>query len=96
MPYNDYTFTKPDPANFNGFTDATIPGYLDLIKQGIAETDQAKRKTIYMQLQQMWCDALPGWILVDTPNFLVSRDYVMDYDYWGSTPFRLFKTWLNK
>jgi peptide/nickel transport system substrate-binding protein len=96
LPYNDYTFTKPDKGNFDGFTDQTIPGYMDLINQGVAETDQAKRKDIYMKLQQMWADALPGWILVGSPNFLVENDYVMDYDYWGSQPFRLYKTWLNK
>lgn len=95
-PYNDFTFTKPDPENFDGFTEETIPGYLDLIKQGLQETDQAKRKEIYLQLQQMWADELPGYILVASPNFLVARDWVMDYDKWGAQPFRLFETWVNK
>jgi hypothetical protein len=44
----------------------------------------------------MWADELPGYILVASPNFLVSRDWVIDYDKWGSQPFRLYETWLNK
>ena len=95
-PYNDFTFTKPDPENFDGFVEDTIPGYLDLIKQGLEETDPDKRNAIYQQLQQMWADELPGYILVASPNFLVNRDWVIDYDKWGVQPFRLYETWLNK
>jgi peptide/nickel transport system substrate-binding protein len=95
-PYNDTTFTKPDEANFNGFFPDTIPGYLDLIEEGVAETNQARRTEIYNELQRLWAENLPGIILFAAPNFLVTRDHVMDYDAWGVQPFRLFETWLNK
>jgi ABC-type transport system substrate-binding protein len=95
-PYNDFTFTKPDKENFDGFTEEMIPGYLDLIKQGVAETDQAKRKDIYFKLQQMWADELPGWIISAAPQFWVTHDWVIDLNKSGLPPYRLYETWLNK
>lgn len=95
-PYNDWTFTKPDPNNLDHFDVNTIPGYMDLIKQGYTETDPATRKGIYMKLQQLWVDNLPGWYLFVSPNMEVARDYVVGYDYWGLPPWRLFEVWLNK
>jgi ABC-type transport system substrate-binding protein len=96
VPYNDFTFTKPDAENFDGFTENMIPGYLDAIKQGLQETDQAKRKEIYMKLQQQWVEELPGWILIASPSYLVTRDWVKNYTWWGAQPFRMYKTWVDK
>lgn len=94
--FNDTTFTKPHAENFDGFTEDMIPGYLDLINQGIAETDQEKRKEIYFELQKLWAENLPGWILTANPSNLVCRDWVRGYTAYGSGPFRLNKAWLDK
>jgi len=95
IPYNDYTFTKPDKRNFDGFTAETVPGYLDVVEQALAEGDKAKRKALYARLQTLWADALPGYIMVAQPNFLVARDRVADYDKWGVQPFHLAEAWLR-
>jgi peptide/nickel transport system substrate-binding protein len=95
-PYNDASFTKPDPTNFDGFFQDIIPGYLDLINEGLAETDPARRTEIYTELQRLWAENLPGIILFAAPGFLVTRDYVMNYDSWGVQPFRQYQTWLNR
>jgi len=94
--FNDTTFTKPNSENFDGFVADTIPGYLDLIAQGLAETDQAKRKDIYFKLQQLWADNLPGWWITANPGYLVDRDWVKGYTAYGSSPYRLNKAWLDK
>jgi peptide/nickel transport system substrate-binding protein len=94
--FNDTTFTKPDKENFDGFVAESIPGYMDLITQGLAETDQAKRKEIYFKLQQLWADNLPGWWITANPSFLVSRSWVKGYTAYGSSPYRLNKAWLDK
>lgn len=79
-PYNDTTFFKPDAENFDGFVADTIPGYLDLINQGKIETDKSKRAEIYKQLQQLWADELPGYVLALNPTVLVTRNDVRGYE----------------
>jgi peptide/nickel transport system substrate-binding protein len=94
--FNDTTFTKPNKENFDGFVDESIPGYTDLIQQGLSETDPAKRKDIYFKLQQLWAENLPGWWITANPSYLISRDWVQGYTTYGAQPYYLSKAWLNK
>lgn len=94
--FSDTTFTNPNGENFDGFTEDMIPGYKDLIAQGLAESDQAKRKEIYLKLQQLWADNLPGWFITANPSYLVTRDWVKGYTAYGSAPYPLNKAWLDK
>ena len=96
LSYDDFTFFKPDPGNFDGFVEESIPGYLDLVKQGKQETDQAKRAEIYKKLQQLWADNLPGWIVTQNPGSLVSNDLVKNYEIVAGRPAHLWKVWLDK
>jgi ABC-type transport system substrate-binding protein len=96
LAFNDFTFFKPDEENFDGFTEDTIPGYLDLIKQGKAETDQEKRKEIYFELQRLWAEELPGWILTRNPDILVMREWVQGYEAAVPRPPQIKIAWLDK
>ncbi len=94
--YNDTTFTKPGEGNFDGFVAETVPGYAELIEEGLVEADPAKRKDIYMKLQALWAENLPGYFVAASPNFVVTRDSVIGYDSWGVAPFRQVATWLDR
>jgi len=96
LSFDDFTFFKPDPENFDGFVLESIPGYLDMIKQGKQETEQAKRAEIYQQLQQLWADNLPGWVVTQNPGTLVTSAVVQGYDIVAGRPPHLWSVWLNE
>jgi ABC-type transport system substrate-binding protein len=96
MSFDDFTFFKPDAENFDGFVAETLPGYLDQVKQAKQETDQAKRAEIYKQIQQLWADNLPGWIVTQNPGTLVTSDKVQGYVIVAGRPPHLWNVWLNK
>ncbi|MGQ9681877.1 MAG: ABC transporter substrate-binding protein [Anaerolineae bacterium] len=96
LQFNDHTFFRPDKDNLDGFTEDMIPGYLELIKQGKAETDQAKRKDIYQKLQKLWAEELPGLIVTRSNGIVATRSWVKGYEI---TPTRypyLSLAWLDK
>ena len=96
LAYTDFTFIKPHPDNFDGFTEEMIPGYLDLINEGRSITDRERRTEIYQQLQLMWAEELPGWILLANPDIYVMRDWVKGYETDVSRQPQMQYVWLEK
>jgi peptide/nickel transport system substrate-binding protein len=96
LQYNDFTFFKPDKENLDGFSEDMIPGYLDLIKQGRAEMDQAKRKEIYQKLQMLWAEELPGWTVTRSNGIVATRTWVKDYEIIPTRYPYLMSAWLDK
>ena len=81
---------------FDGFVEETIPGYLDLIKEGQQITDTERRKEIYLELQQLWAEELPGYFLYPNPRIYVMRDHVEGFETDVSRQPEMKFVWLDK
>jgi peptide/nickel transport system substrate-binding protein len=69
----------------------------DLIAQGVATTDQAKRKQIYQQLQQLLLDDVPWVNLYIANQFEAMKTYVKGYTHIPTgTNYTLKDVWLDK
>ena len=69
----------------------------DLIAQGVATTDQAKRKQIYQQLQQLLLDDLPWVNLYIANQFEAMKTYVKGYTHIATgTNYMLKDVWLDR
>jgi peptide/nickel transport system substrate-binding protein len=69
----------------------------ELIAQGVATTDQAKRKEIYGQLQQVLLDDLPWVNLYIAQQFEAMKGYVKGYTHIATGTNTSFKdVWLDK
>jgi peptide/nickel transport system substrate-binding protein len=60
LTYGAGNMFPPTPANVTGLNADTVPEYTALLKQGATTIDQATRKGIYSQVQQLWNQVLPG------------------------------------
>jgi peptide/nickel transport system substrate-binding protein len=68
-----------------------------LIAQGVATTDQAKRKQIYQQLQQLLLDDVPWVNLYIANQFEAMKTYVKGYTHIPTgTNYTLKDVWLDK
>ncbi|HLZ30232.1 MAG TPA: ABC transporter substrate-binding protein [Chloroflexota bacterium] len=69
----------------------------DLIAAGVATTDQAKRKQIYQQLQQLLLDDVPWINLYIANQFEAMKTYVKGYTHIPTgTNYTLKDVWLDK
>jgi peptide/nickel transport system substrate-binding protein len=69
----------------------------DLIAQGVATTDQTKRKQIYQQLQQLLLDDVPWVNLYIANQFEAMKTYVKGYTHIPTgTNYTLKDVWLDK
>jgi peptide/nickel transport system substrate-binding protein len=69
----------------------------DLIAQGVATTDQAKRKQIYQQLQQLLLDDVPWVNLYIANQFEAMKTYVKGYTHIPTgTNYTLKDVWLDR
>ena len=69
----------------------------DLIAQGVATTDQAKRKQIYQQLQQLLLDDAPWVNLYIANQFEAMKTYVKGYTHIPTgTNYTLKDAWLDR
>jgi peptide/nickel transport system substrate-binding protein len=69
----------------------------DLIAQAVATTDQAKRKQIYQQLQQLLLDDLPWVNLYIANQFEAMKTYVKGYTHIPTgTNYTLKDVWLDR
>jgi peptide/nickel transport system substrate-binding protein len=93
---DDLSFFQPGSDNLNGLTEAMIPDYLNLIKKGKAEMDQAKRKEIYQKLQMLWAEELPAWVITRNKGVVATRDFVRGYAPVPNMPPHLGTVWLDK
>jgi peptide/nickel transport system substrate-binding protein len=73
------------------------PAADDLIAQGVATTDQAARKKIYQQLQQLLLDDVPWVNLYIANQFEAMKTYVKGYTHIATgTNYTLKDVWLDK
>jgi ABC-type transport system substrate-binding protein len=73
------------------------PAADDLIAQGVATTDQAKRKEIYQKLQQLLLDDVPWVNLYIANQFEAMKTYVKGYTHIPTgTNYTLKDVWLDK
>src|SRR6185436_16000798 len=69
----------------------------ELINAGVATTDQAKRKQIYQQLQQLLLDDAPWINLYIANQFEAMKTYVRGYTHIATgTNYTLKNVWLDK
>lgn len=77
--YGSSVFLTPSPDNFLGLTEEMMPEYAELIRQGNATTDQEARKEIYLQVQQLWADAIPDIIVAHRSVAYAATDAVQGF-----------------
>jgi peptide/nickel transport system substrate-binding protein len=87
-------FGTDQPSNAVRYSNPKVD---DLIAQGVATTDQAKRKEIYAQLQQVLLDDVPWVNLYIAQQFEAMKSYVKGYTHIATGTNTSFKdTWLDK
>jgi peptide/nickel transport system substrate-binding protein len=87
-------FGSNQPSNATRYSN---PKADELIAAGIATTDQAKRKQIYQQLQQLLLDDLPWINLYIANQFEAMKTYVKGYTHISTgTNYALKDVWLDK
>jgi peptide/nickel transport system substrate-binding protein len=87
-------FGTDQPSNAVHYSNPKVD---DLIAQGIATTDQAKRKDIYAQLQQVLLDDAPWVNLYIAQQFEAMKTYVKGYTHIPTGTNTSFKdVWLDK
>jgi ABC-type transport system substrate-binding protein len=87
-------FGTDQPSNAERYSN---PKADELIAAGVATTDQAKRKQIYQQLQQLLLDDLPWVNLYIANQFEAMKTYVKGYTHIPTgTNYTLRDVWLDK
>ncbi len=87
-------FGTGQPSNAVRYSNPKVD---DLIAQGVATTDQAKRKQIYQQLQQLLLDDVPWVNLYIANQFEAMKTYVKGYTHIPTgTNYTLKDVWLDK
>jgi len=72
-------FFPPVPANYNGLTPETIPGYVDELRKGATTLERGIRKASYFKVQELWLDYLPGAIYCHRSTAHAHRPYVSGF-----------------
>lgn len=87
-------FGTGESNNSTGYSNAEVD---DLIKQGMEETDQAKRAEIYKQIQEILKEDLPWIPLFIASQYEAMKTYVKGYEHIATgTNASLRKVWLDQ
>lgn len=60
LTYSAGLFFPPVPANYNGLTPESIPGYVTAVHRGATAVQRPVRKVAYYSVQELWNAYLPG------------------------------------
>ena len=74
--YYRHFHKAPEGADFRNWNNAEASALLD---QGLSETDQAKRKAIYVDFQKILADSVPTVMLFSADHVSVRNENVMNY-----------------